>query len=356
MKKTAGLLAAISLILVISMFFTGCSCSGTVDPTDPENTSDPSAMITDNPGGTDAASDPTKAPSSDPAGTADPAAFDPNNSGDPANTNDPAVNTPAPGDTAAPAQNTPIPTMPPTDEPLTGTVWLECPCSVLYDLDLDGRPEKIELGMSGRDLTVSVTTGSGNMTYSERVTADSFLSAVVSDFNKEDGRAELVVSTLNGRRGHKLLALRLNKSSDGLDSCSADGWIESIDEGSIVIGRKIDIMGTWDCAAAFELSKNSFEFVMTDELWTVKRPEERWCTVSQDMLVGLYTTGPDNETTFLEPGYRMYPTSTDLSGIINVTLDTGAHGYLSVTFGQNGRPMYSGLDLTEWFSDLTFDE
>ncbi len=348
-KLNKTLLAAIAALLAAVMFFGGCSCNNTGDPS---NTSDPSALNTGDPGNT--GNDNTGTPSGGPDASALPPDQTPDGSFGPGNTPAPGDNTPAPGVTPVPVQNSPIPTTPPTNDTLTGTVWLECPCSVLYDLDFDGRPEQIEIKMSGRDITVSVTTGSGLKTYADHVTADRFLAAVISDFNKGDGRAELVVSTLTGNRGHRLRCLRLNAASDGFDGHTAPGWIESVTDEGIVLGRMLDVMGTWDCIAAFAFDENSFELVMTDELWTVKRTTDRWCTVSVDLLVGLYTTGLDNETTFLDPGYRVYPTSTDMERVINLTLDTGAHGYVTITIGADGRPLLSGMDMTEWFSDLTF--
>lgn len=324
----------------------GCAPSGTDDPT-ALNTDDPSTAVPTR------ETDQTNAPTVSPDETEIPAETASVNTEIPGFTPFPDE-TPTPGNPDTPAPATPVPTVPPSDETLTGTVWLDSFCSVLYDLDLDGKPERIEIKKIASGVSLEVTVGAGGQKLMEELTADSLLSAVISDFNRGDSRAELIVSVLTGTRGHKLYCFRLNGASNGFETCSIDGRAESVDGDSLTVCRMLDVMGTWDCTALFVFSNSRFELNKPSQLWTVKRTEERWCTVSRDMLVGLYTTGLDNETTFLEPGYRLYPTSTDMESIINLTLDTGAHGYLTITIGPNGRPLISGSDLTEWFSDLTF--
>ena len=349
--KKISVISFLLIVVFLSSVLTGCSCNnnGNADVTD-----DPSAM------NTDAAH--TLAPGETAAPTDDLSTSSPEQSGDPALTA-------APGTTDAPVlptglgpidpttENTPAPTNPPEDHPITAMTWISANSAVTCDMDLDGKPEKIEIVSSGDStvtVTVNITVGSSGNKLNESVSADRFVSALLNNFNPSDNRFELIVSACTGNRDHKMLILRLNSSSSSLEQAVVDGWAEAVEGDSLIVGRLYDVMGTWECTAPFKFKSGSLAVEQDSEMWDVVRSSERWCTVSTEMLVCFYTTGRDNEVGFLLEGYRLYPTSTDMSTKVNVTLDTGAPGYFDVTVDPSGRLLLHETDMTEWFSDLYF--
>lgn len=271
-----------------------------------------------------------------------------------------AVQTPEPGPTETPAapteiipDETPAPATQPPEQVVTGLVWIDGSRTLKYDLDFDGKPETVEITASS-SVSVKITVGANGKVLSESVSAGRFFSVLINNFNSSDRRAEIIISTGSGNRQRNMLCLRLDSSSNALEKLNVEGKAVAADGDTLTVSRMLDVLGTWECTAAFKFASSGFKLEQQGEFWDVVRSEERWCTVSQEMLIGYYTSGLDNETGFIEPGYRMYPTRTDLNTIIDVTLDTGALGYLPITVGQNGELMYSGNPLTSWFSDLTF--
>jgi hypothetical protein len=291
-------------------------------------TADPSANITEGPTATPIAA-PTPAPTAAPSVT--------------------------PGEPATP---TPAPTDTPLPDPVTTLTWLELGKAITCDLDFDYKPETIvaELNTTSyaRLLTVKVTVGKNGKVLEDSFLADEFISGLVNNFNSGDNRVEIIISSLRGTRTETVCAYRLNSTSTGLSVCKLEGSVYQVDGNSVRIHRYLDFMGTWECTSAFAFDLTNFKLVQAETDWIVLHPGERQCTAAQTLLVGLYTTGVDNMIIYFEPGARLYPTATDLSTRIDVTLESGTPGYLSVTVGPNGELLHGGEKMTDCFSDLYF--
>lgn len=273
---------------------------------------------------------------------------------------------PTPTPTAEPtgtpaAANTPTPTpsATPAPDPVTALTWLEPGSSVTCDLDFDFKYETVELNHSVNSagvnlITLRVKVGKNGKTLEDTFVADSFVSALINNFNSGDNRVEIIVSTLNGVRDEQIRAYRLNERSDGLSICKLSGTVFQIDDNSIRVHRYVDLMGTWDCVAPFSFSYDSFALVQNGTDWDVLRDPGRTCTVAKDLLVGIYSSGNDNLSTFVYEGSLIYPLATDLQSRVDIVLESGAHGFITVTVGPDGRFLYGGVHLDDFFSDLVF--
>ena len=349
--KKISVISFLLIIVLLSSLLTGCSCNnnGRVDVTD-----DPSALNTDT--AQTPAPGETAAPTNGRSTNAPEQSADPSQTAAPGTTDAPVLPTGI-GPIDPTTENTPAPTNPPEDQPITALTWLTANSTVTCDMDLDGKPEKIEIVSSGNSpitVTVNVTVGSSGNKLTASVSADRFVSALLNNFNSSDNRFELIVSACTGSRDHKMLICRLNSSSSTLEQVTVDGWAEAVEGDSLIVGRLYDVMGTWECTAPFRFKTGSLAVEQESEMWDVVRSSERWCTVSNEILVCFYTTGRDNEVGFLLEGYKLYPTATDMSTKIDVTLDTGAPGYFDITVDPSGRLLLLGEEMTEWFSDLYF--
>ena len=243
-------------------------------------------------------------------------------------------------------------------DPVTTLTWLELGKTVLCDLDFDGSPETVVLEETsasyGKLLTLKVTVGKTGKALEDSFLSDEFIGGFINNFNSGDNRVEIVVSSLVGTRDETIRAYRLNSNSTGLSVCKLEGSVHQIDGNSIRVHRYIDFMGTWECTSAFAFEDDNFKLSQVETDWIVLHPGERTCTVSKTILVGLYAMGIDNTVITVYPPSRLYPTATDLKTRIDVTLEGGAPGFISVTPGANGRLLYGGESLEDCFSDLYF--
>ncbi len=291
-------------------------------------------------------------------------------------TDDPAPDTtpeatPAPGDTYSPTATpkptgtvaSPVPSGTPTASPEPtfgdGPIWLSESKPVYFDLDLDGKAEKIEISLKHktggtRYCTVKVTLGSDGSVLVDTYEADSFINGLVCDYSYGDKRAELFVSTAVGKRYDTLNCYRINAAGNGLMKCSVDGWLDEVSSGGLYVSKYADIMGTWIVSAEHELDLKSFRFICMDEVWQVKDPSTRWCTLSDDIIVGFYVSGIDNVAGFMEAGSKLRPIATDLVSVVDFISDTEALGYISITMTDSGEAMYNGKTMDHWFGDLIF--
>ena len=257
-----------------------------------------------------------------------------------------------------PGEPTPEPTNTPVPDPVTELTYVEEGKPVYCDMDFDGRAEKIEVVMSKREgtkqYTVRITLGSSGATLIDNFFADKYMLGLLNNFNSGDERVELMLSTCTGKRQDVIRSYRLNPDSTGLLGIRTDGWIDSVHGNTVTVAKYADLMGTWECTCPHVFGHDSFELKPMDEDWQVKYESGRWCTVSGEMLVGLYISGNENYVGFLERGDRIYPTATDLVSRIDFMTDTNSAGYLSVTFTGELAAGYDGKSMNEWFSDLTF--
>lgn len=371
-KQTAArLISIITVIIMITALFASCGRRPIYD--DPTKSAVPTAaatekdaLTTEEPRGTEASEpDGTSDPSVTPDG-ASPAPTDPaDQSHRPPDTDGPDATEPghdtSPEPTAEPGvTDVPTETPKPADQPapVSGPLWIYSSKKIFSDLDFDGSPERIDFavipGATGVKCSVEVTVGKNGAVIRDEFTIKRFLKAYLNDFNKGDGRAELLVSVAAGTCDHFVRCYRLNADSSAFVRYAADGWLETASAGSVVIGRYYDLMGTWKCTAEHVLSRSGFVLEKTSEMWEVVREDGRWCTVADELIVGIYTSGGNNESVYLDRGDVLYPVSTDLEGIINVRLESGADGYIVVTFGQDGKPLMNGVPMDELFSDLTY--
>ena len=364
MKRDPAAKTAEVMLCIIIAVLSVCACHH-------NNGGDPSAdasaspalteVVTPSPGETEPAATPvitTEEPddSSAPDETAFPVPTEPVGSASPSETSGPVV-------TATPTvvpteQPTPLPTATPEPDPVTELTWLALDEPVYFDLDFDTRPEKIELKLAepGNEesvFSIMVTLGGNGTVLIDSFEADAFYNAAVNNFNTGDNRAEIVVSTGKGVRERTTKLYRINASSNGLNIYSLEGRIDSIIDNSILLRRYADIMGTWECVNSFVLSRDSFSLEKVNKMWTVVPESGRLCTVSQDMLIGIYSTGGDNLTAFLTPGEKLFPVATDMESVIDVCLESGENGYISITVN-GGEFLFSGRPMDEWFSDLVY--
>lgn len=266
------------------------------------------------------------------------------------------IPTSTPGDPNTP---TPVPTATPAPDPADAFTQLEPGTPVLFDLDYDGEPEEIVVTRSegaglGSIVTISVKVGKNGKTLEDSYRADVVTDAFINNFNSGDHRAEIVVSTQVGSRDRTVKCLKLNSGSNGLVGCSTEGVVTDVSGEAIIIHRYIDLMGTWECSAAFAFSYSDFALEQTSPEWTVIREGDRWCTLSSSVFLGLDSTGGNNEVKWLDSGTMMYPVATDLQSYIDVKLESGASGYLPISVDGSGNILYGEKSISEIFSDLTF--
>ena len=365
MKREKAIRTAVILLLITVFASAVCAChknnngNGTADasavPTEQQGASEAPSVT--EPASTPIISSEEPAQSSAPEETAFPVPVESDKPSDPSVTPGPSQSdTP----TAVPTeQPTPLPTATPEPDPVTELTWLALDVPVYFDLDFDTRPEKIELKLtnSGNEdsvFTIMVTLGGSGSVLIDSFEADMFYNAAVNNFNTGDNRAEIVVSTGKGVRERTTKLYRINSVSNGFNIYSTEGRIDSINDNSLILRRYADIMGTWECVNSFVLSRDSFSLEKVNRMWTVVPESGRLCTVSNDILIGIYSTGSDNLTAFLTPGEKLYPIATDMESIIDVCLETGENGYITVTVNGNGEFLYSGQPMDNWFSDLDY--
>lgn len=272
----------------------------------------------------------------------------------------PTATTSAP--TPTPTQSQPGVTPAPTPEPVaeTGLVWFDDSAPVYYDLDLDGKADKVDIDLIpissySYSCVLRVTVGASGKELMNSFTTEYFTKALINNFNSSDGRAEIIICGGTGNKGQTTRAYRLNSDSNGIDSVSVPGWIETVNGNSIEFGRYIDILGTWSCSATFAFAREGFALVQQGTEWHVHRDSDRWCTVSDEFLIELFLNNSnENYASFLYPGDKIYPTATDLSSYIRFTADTGDNGSINITVDGSGNVMINGDPVDNWFSDLQY--
>lgn len=377
------------MIAVILALSAAASCSSGNNGTDPAETDDPSAQATETGGGdtvltespvidtevpdaTISPVDPTEVPddsaspdTTEPASsTSQPDATSaPEATQQPSDTHQPDQ-TPLITEPAATAESTftPAPSYEPTEvpepDPVTELTFIESDKTYRFDMNFDGIPERIEVRLKTRDTTkqctVRVTVGGSGETLIDTFDTERLMVGLVNNFNTGDNRAELMLSTLTGNRDALIKSYRLNGESSGLLLCETEGWIDSVNGNSVIVSKYVDLMGTWECFCEHSFAFDSFELLPVWTDWMVKPEEGRMCTLAEEIMVGLYVGGPDNYVGFMEAGDKLYPTATDLSERIDFVTDTNVSGYLSVTFGSDGRPLLDGEPMDSLFTDLTF--
>ncbi|MCR5610215.1 MAG: hypothetical protein K6F68_00075 [Clostridiales bacterium] len=270
------------------------------------------------------------------------------------------TDTPDASPTASTPDVTPVPTAVPTPAPtaapvtVSGLTWLNVPAKVCCDLNFDGKLDLLELSYSQGRIILSVTVGKNGKNITVSKEADGIISAFVNDFGASGSRYEIVVSAAKGTRNEFILCARLNGLSSDLDTCLVDGWVDGIIDDKIKVARKIDVIGTWTCTSEFRFTSSGFSLDQVERYWNVVPEEGRWCTLSQQMFINYYTSGLENEMGFIYPGYRLVPVGTDLETKIDLRLDTMADAFISITVSSDGKLLYEGKEMSEYFSDLTF--
>lgn len=281
-----------------------------------------------------------------------------------------ATETPAPSETAS-AEPTPAPTAQggatPTPytvvpDPYAAPIWFDDSAPVTYDLDFDGKPDKIRIEMKQQSgynytCTVTVTLGSNGKEIKDSFATEYFTKALVNNFNSGDHRAELLVSCGTGNRGQVTKIYRLNPGCTALMSISTNGWVETLanDGNSFELGRYIDVLGTWACSCRFGFAASDLSLVQQDTAWMIHRDSDRWCTVSDTLLVEiLIPNSSENYAGFLYYGDKIFPTESDLKTYIKFEADYGDIGTITVSVGGNGDLLINGQSPDSWFSDLTY--
>ena len=268
--------------------------------------------------------------------------------------------TPKPTSTPAPiATQTPKPSATPKPDPVVSLTWLQLDTPVSCDLDFDGKAEKVEVTEveSGGSKLVSlkVTNGSTGQVLMDSVTCDTFVNGLINNFNSGDKRVEILLSLSSGTRDDVVMAYRLNSKSNGLLKCSEPGTVDSVTGNNLKVNRLLDLLGTWHCSAVFAFDYKDFKLLRSESDWMVQPEEGRWCTVAHDFIAGVYINGNDNNAQFIYTGTPLYPTSTDLSGRMEFTTDTGLRGYLEITVNSAGRVLtVNGYEPDYLFSDLSY--
>ena len=243
---------------------------------------------------------------------------------------------------------------------VTGLVWFDDSAPVYYDLDFDGKPEKVELKLVpvssySYSCMLRITVGATGRELIDTFTTEYFTKALINNFNSGDGRAEIMVCGGTGNKGQVTRASRLNSTSSSIETISVPGWIETVSGNSIEFGRYIDILGTWSCSATFAFSRTDFALVQQGTEWQIHRDSERWCTVANDFLVEIYVNNSiENYAGFLYKGDRIYPTATDLNRYIRFTSDIGDNGSIDITINADGDVCINGDPVDYWFSDLQY--
>ncbi len=366
------LLKRISLLLAASMLLAAlcaCSCAGQVDgeihPTQSagaEPTAQAGADATET---ADASDNPnyTQNPNATPSADVTPSASVAPTVSDTPSASTVAGGTPTPtpvGITQNPNQPQVTPTPTPIPDPAVGMTWFDDSSPVWCDMDFDGHTEKIEIELVRLysytyTCYVRVTVGATGNTLSASFVTESFSSALLNNFNTGDGRVELLVCCSRGATEFSIHSYRLNANSDGFESAYTDGWIESAADNTVVVGRYQNILGTWACTASFAFSTAVFNLVQTGAEWTVYNDADRWCTVSQDMLVEFFVaSGSDNVAGFIYVGERLFPTSTDMRTYIQFSLEDGRAGSITITLDAYGNILINSQNPNNWFSDLEY--
>ncbi len=352
-KQIAAIICAIALLSV------ACACSHNhqddVGPTEhiASASSAPTATGEAEPSG--ASANPTDgAPSPTPASTSS------NGAQNSPTATETAAHTTLSSDTPAPTTtSTSAPT--PTPDPPSDTVWFDDSASVYCDMDFDGASERIEIifeYVGGYTYTcrVMVMVGATETMLEAAFTAESFSKALLHNFNSGDGRVELLVCCGVGEYDHRIHAFRLNGDSDGLIESAIDGWIEGLDSGgALLVGRHLDLLGTWPSVGRFGFAADEFRLVQTDDVWTVYNTDGRVCIVSNVMLAEFISDeGTDNIAGFLNVGDCLYPTSTDMSTYIEFAMTDGRIGRLTIMPDGNGGILLNGSHPNDWFSNLVY--
>lgn len=396
---------AVHAILLLALIFIiaaagGCSCSEKNNDR-PVSSAEPSPSA-------DAWAEGSGSPYGSPSASADPSEAAVSDTADPTSASDPdsseGVYTPAPGETQQPSGSgapsasqslapgqtpsptqlssaqptspsghtvttapvqpstpTPIPTATPKPDPVTALTHVAPGNEYYCDMDFDGRNEKIEISRKERDggdilLTVKITVGKTGSVLVDSFATEHYFDGILNNFNSGDKRVELLISTGVGKREDTIRCYKLDDSSGSLSACAAEGRMISVGANSVTVSRFVDLMGTWECLSDHSFSYSEFALESIDGEWRVKNEPNRWCTVSNPMLVGFYSNGNENEFGYLYPGYdasRICPTATDLKTRIDFITDANVSGYLSVSFSE-GVPLFEGKPMDHWFSDLTY--
>lgn len=199
--------------------------------------------------------------------------------------------------------------------------------------------------------------GSNGKELSDSFVTEYFTKAFINDFNSGDKRAEIVLCCGKGNRGQVTKGYRLNSSSSELGRDSVPGWVENVSGNGFVMGRYVDIMGTWACTSTFGFSRSDFAFSQQGSVWEIHRDADRWCTVSEGFLVALYVnSSSENYAGYLYPGDRIYPTATDLRTYIDFVSDLEDRGCINITKDSGGEFLINGRPMGDWFSDLSYLE
>ena len=377
MKRTAiSRFSALCLAAVLLLFCCACRGSGNngADPTEPaeidvlapteggipaDGTKEP--VVTENTATESAPTEQnTDEPSEDPSESPD-ASVEPTE-GTEAPTEIAATPTPT---TAIPTpivsgQPTTAPTPTTVPDPSAAPLWFDDSAAVNYDMDFDGKPETVRIELTHQsgysyNCKVSVKVGSTGTVITDSFTTEYFTKALLNNFNSGDGRAELLVSCGTGNRGQITKIYRLNANSTALQSIATNGWVETLGDNAIELGRYIDVLGTWACSCSFGFSTGDFSLRQISEAWQVHRDSNRWCTLSQSLLVEIFVNNAnENYAGFLYYGDRIYPTETDLRSYIKFVSDLGDRGSITVTAGSNGTLLINGESPDHWFSDLQY--
>lgn len=396
MKANSSLRLVAVIIITVFAVCSLFGCGGSENNGGPETTGEPQAIVTET-----TSAEPTAAPEASgqpipdesdapvypvetnaPAGSEQPAASEqpgpdesvapvfPVETAAPAGSDQPAV-TPSPTFTAAPTvipatddpfippEDTPEPTSVPLPDPVMELTYIEFGREYFCDMDFDGKPDRIEVAVFTRDdaskqCSVKITLGSSGVTLMDSFVMDKYINGVINNFNTGDNRAELMLSIAIGTRDDEIRSYRINREGTGLLISLTEGWIDSVVGNNVSVAKYVDLMGTWECSCLHAFDVNEFELKPVYTEWKVKNEPDRWCTLSEPLLVGFNISGPENYVGFLESGDRLRPVSTDLTGRIDFITDTDVSGYVNVTFGGHSEAYIDGSSMDHWFSDLSF--
>ena len=328
------------LVLIVSF----SSCRNTDKPDDgPIKTDQPQVNVSETPGASESVviTPPptvyTPAPVVTPDPTAEPS---------PSESDVAPVETPSPTSAA-----TSVPTAVPTAAPetISGLTWLSVPCKEYCDLDYDGNVDVIELSFMGNKFELAVTSGKSGERTTAEAEATVVHSAVINDFGLGDNRYEILISASNGLGNDFILCSCLNRSTSTVESFTTEGRVDAIVDDMVRITKNVRIIGVWTVAKCFSFSASHFGLTSPDLFWDVLPEEDRWCTVTREMIICYYSGSSDNEIGYVDVGTKLVPLRIDFSSRIDVMLDTSALGYFVINVDDNGKIIYQDAAIEEYF-------
>lgn len=248
------------------------------------------------------------------------------------------------------AAKTPTPAQTPTAPSITEfKKWDEdLPKTIAADMDGDGQEETVSFETVEDDggavyHNVKIKDHDGKE-YEEKIQAEgkfALARVAIGNVNPGDQWKELFITGEKGQAGFETYCIRFD--GNGIQKTIAEGKIEGIQNGGIVLGKDVNILGVWYGVGLYEISKEFKLEPVEGALWQNTEGQESSfpIRVKKEFQCEAMADG-QTEPASIPKGTMMQPISTDNKTLVYTRTDDGR--YLKIRIStEEGKVKINGI-------------